>query len=62
MSAATSAKADQDLLKIIANERARMAMPAWKDYLSDEEQREVLRDIRSLAQFHHPFTPPPPSP
>jgi mono/diheme cytochrome c family protein len=60
VSAATSAKSDKDLLKIIANGRARTAMPAWKDQLSDQEQREVLRYIRSLVQFHHPLTPPPP--
>lgn len=62
VSAATSAKSDKDLLKVIANGRARTAMPAWKDELSDEEQREVLRYIRSLVQFHHPLTPPPPNP
>lgn len=62
VSAATSAKSDKDLLKIIANGRARTAMPPWKDELSDEEQREVLRYIRSLVQFHHPVTPPPPGP
>lgn len=62
ISAATSAKSDKDLLKIIANGRPRTAMPAWKDELSEEEQREVLRYIRSLVQFHHPLTPPPPAP
>lgn len=62
ISAATSAKSDKDLLKIIANGRPRTAMPAWKDELSEEEQREVLRYIRSLVQFHHPLTPPPPVP
>lgn len=60
VSAATSAKSDKDLLKIIANGRARTAMPGWKDQLSDEEQREVLRYIRSLVQFYHPLTAPPP--
>ena len=62
VSAATSAKSDKDLLKVIANGRARTAMPAWRDRHSDEEQREVLRYIRSLVQFHHPLTPPPPNP
>ncbi len=62
ISAATSAKSDKDLLKIIANGRPRTAMPAWKDELSEEEQREVLRYIRSLVQFHRPLTPPPPVP
>src|SRR5215208_1839768 len=62
VSAATSAKSDKDLLKIIANGRPRTAMPAWKDRLSEEDQREVLRYIRSLVQFHRSLTPPPPSP
>lgn len=61
ISAATSAKSDKDLLKIIANGRARTAMPAWKDELSEEDQQEVLRYIRSLVQFHHSLTPPPPA-
>jgi mono/diheme cytochrome c family protein len=61
VSAATSAKSDKDLLKIIANGRPRTAMPAWKDQLSEEAQRDVLRYIRSLVQFHQSLTPPPPS-
>jgi mono/diheme cytochrome c family protein len=62
VSAATSAKSDRDLLKVIAQGRPRTAMPAWKDRLSDEEQREVLRYIRSLVHFHQPGTPPPATP
>lgn len=62
VSAATSAKSDKDLLKIIANGRPRTAMPAWKDELTEEEQREVLRYIRSLVRFHRPLTPSPPTP
>lgn len=62
VSAATSAKSDQDLLKIIANGRPRTAMPAWKDQLSDEEQRQVLAYIRSLVRFSRSLTPPPPAP
>ena len=50
-----------ELLKIIDQGRPRTAMPAWKDRLSDEEQREVLRYIRSLVHFHQPATPPPPA-
>ena len=61
VSAATSSKSDKDLLKIIANGRPRTAMPAWKDRLSEEDQREVLRYIRSLVQFHRSMTPPPPA-
>lgn len=60
VSAATAAKPDKDLLKIIANGRPRTAMPAWKDELSDDEQRAVLRYIRSLVRFHQSATPPPP--
>ncbi len=62
VSAATSAKSDKDLLKIIANGRPRTAMPAWKGELSDEEQEAVLRYIRSLIHFHQSATPPPPVP
>jgi mono/diheme cytochrome c family protein len=61
VSAATSAKSDKDLLKIIANGRPRTAMPAWKDRLSEEDQRGVLRYIRSLVRFHHSMTPAPPA-
>jgi mono/diheme cytochrome c family protein len=62
ISAQTSAKTDQDLLKIIANGRPRTAMPAWKDRLSDDEQRAVLAYIRSLVRFTPSATPPPPAP
>ena len=62
VSAAISAKSDQDLLKIIANGRPRTGMPAWKDELSNEEQRNVLVYIRSLVRFNRPLTPPPPTP
>lgn len=61
VSAATSAKSDQDLLKIIANGRPRTAMPAWRDVLSEEECRQVLHYIRSLVSFSHSSTPSPPS-
>jgi len=62
VSAATSAKSDKDLLKIIANGRPRTAMPAWKDQLSEEDQQAVLQYIRSLVRFTRPLTPPPPAP
>lgn len=62
ISAATSAKSDQDLLKIIANGRPRTAMPAWKDELSEEEQEAVLTYIRSLVRFNRSLTPPAPVP
>jgi mono/diheme cytochrome c family protein len=62
ISAATSAKSDEDLLKIIAKGRPRTAMPAWKDELSDEDQRNVLAYIRSLVRFSRSLTPPPPTP
>jgi mono/diheme cytochrome c family protein len=62
VSAAISAKSDRDLLKVIANGRARTAMPAWKDQLSEEDQHAVLRYIRSLIRFTRPLNPPPPVP
>lgn len=62
ISAQTSAKSDQDLLKIIANGRPRTAMEGWKDRLSDDEQRAALAYIRSLVRFTRSATPPPPSP
>jgi mono/diheme cytochrome c family protein len=61
ISAYTSAKSDQDLLKIIANGRPHTAMEGWKDRLSDEDQRAVLAYIRSLVRFNRPATPPPPA-
>ena len=59
VSAATSAKSDEDLLKIIANGRPRTAMQAWKDELSEEDQRNVVAYIRSLVRFSDSLTPPP---
>lgn len=61
ISAQTSAKSDQDLLKIIANGKRRTAMPAWKDRLSEQEQLAVLAYIRSMIHFTRSATPPPPS-
>lgn len=62
VSAATSAKSDKDLLKVIANGRPRTAMPAWKDQLSEEDQQAVLQYLRSLVRFTRPLTPLPPAP
>lgn len=62
ISAHTSAKTDQDLLKIIANGRPRTAMEGWKDRLSDDQQLAVLAYIRSLVRFSRSATPPPPAP
>jgi mono/diheme cytochrome c family protein len=62
ISAQTSAKSDQDLLKIIANGRPRTAMAGWNERLSDDEQRAVLAYIRSLVRFTRSATPPPPAP
>jgi mono/diheme cytochrome c family protein len=62
VSAQTSAKSDQELLKIIANGKPRTAMTGWNERLSDEEQRAVLAYIRSLVQFTRSATPPPPAP
>lgn len=61
VSAGTSVKSDQDLLKIIANGKPRTAMRGWKDILTDEEQREVLQHIRTLVRFYRPLTTPPPT-
>jgi mono/diheme cytochrome c family protein len=62
VSAHTSAKSDQELLKIIANGRPRTAMPAWKDHLSEDEQQAVLAHIRSLVKFTRSATPTLPAP
>ncbi|HLZ35073.1 MAG TPA: cytochrome c [Nitrospira sp.] len=62
ISAQTSARTDQDLLKIIANGRPRTAMEGWKDRLSDDEQHAVLAYLRSLVRFTKSATPPPPAP
>jgi mono/diheme cytochrome c family protein len=62
ISAQTSAKSDQDLLKIIANGRPRTSMEGWSVRLSEEEQRAVLAYLRSLVQFTRSATPPPPQP
>lgn len=61
VSALTSAKTDQDLLKIIANGRPRTAMPGWNDRLSEEEQRAALAYIRSLVRFSRSSATPPPT-
>jgi mono/diheme cytochrome c family protein len=60
ISAQTSAKSDQELLKIIANGRPRTAMPGWNEQLSRDEQQAVLAYIRSLIKFTGSATPAPP--
>lgn len=62
VSAQTSAKSDQELLRVIGNGRPRTAMTGWNERLSDEEQRAVLAYIRSLVRFTRSATPPPPAP
>lgn len=62
VSAQTSAKSDQELLKIIAKGRPRTAMTGWEDRLSPEDQSAVLAYIRSLVKFTRSATPPPPQP
>lgn len=62
VSAATSAKSDKELLKIIANGKPHTAMPSWDGTLSAEDQEAVLRYIRSLVRFSRPQTPSPPTP
>src|SRR5262245_32726487 len=62
ISAQTSAKSDQELLKTIAKGRPRTAMVGWEDRLSPEDQAAVLAYIRSLVKFTRSATPPPPQP
>jgi mono/diheme cytochrome c family protein len=62
ISAQTSAKSDQELLKIISKGRPRTAMAGWADRLSPEEQAAVLSYIRSLVKFTPSATPLPPEP
>src|SRR5262245_7178576 len=47
ISAQTSAKSDQELLKIIAKGRPRTAMEGWENQLRPEDQVTVLAYIRS---------------
>jgi mono/diheme cytochrome c family protein len=51
ISAATSAKTDKELLRIIAQGKSRTAMPAWQDVLPADDQQAVLQYIRSLIRF-----------
>lgn len=51
VSAATSAKTDEELLATIAQGVPRTPMEGWGDQLSDDEQRDVLAYIRSLVHF-----------
>ena len=62
ISAQTSAKSDQELLRIIDKGRPRTAMAGWADRLSPEEQGAVLAYIRSLVKFTRSATPLPPQP
>ena len=60
ISAQTSAKSDQDLLKIIAKGKPRTAMTGWEERLSPDDQAAVLAYIRSMVKFTRSATPPPP--
>ena len=62
ISAQTSVKSDQELLKIIAEGKPRTAMTGWEERLSSEDQAAVLAYIRSLVKFTRSATPPPPLP
>lgn len=62
ISAQTSARSDQDLLKIIAKGKPRTAMTGWEERLSAEDQAAVLAYIRSMVKFTRSATPPPPQP
>jgi cytochrome c oxidase cbb3-type subunit 3 len=59
ISAATSVKSDKELLALIANGKPRTSMPAWKDRLTEAQQRDVLAYLRSLVRFYKPGTPAP---
>ncbi|HET8580501.1 MAG TPA: cytochrome c [Nitrospiraceae bacterium] len=61
VSAGTSVKSDADLLAVIANGKPRTAMPAWKDLLTEEQQRNVLAYIRTLVHFYKPPVQMPPN-
>ena len=61
VSAATSVKSDEELLRIITNGVPRTAMQGWKHRLSEQDHIDVLAFIRSLVHFQEPsLTPPPP--
>lgn len=61
VSAATSSKTDEELLKIITRGIPRTAMHGWEKELSEDDRRNVLAFIRSLVSFQDPAqTPPPP--
>ena len=62
ISAQTSAKSDQDLLRIIAKGKPRTAMTGWEERLSADDQAAVLAYIRSMVKFTRSATPPPPQP
>ena len=62
ISAQTSAKSDQELLKIIAKGKPRTAMAGWEERLSSEEQAAVLAYIRSMVKFTRSVTPAAPHP
>ena len=51
VSAATSAKTDAELLKIIAEGVPRTAMSGWSHQLSADERRNILAYIRTLVHF-----------
>src|SRR6187431_3210624 len=62
ISAQTSAKSDQELLKIIAKGKPRTAMTGWEERLSHDDQAAVLAYIRSMVKFTRSATPAPPQP
>ncbi len=51
VSAATSAKTDDELLAIITQGVPRTAMKGWKGQLSLDDRRNVLAYVRSLVHF-----------
>ena len=62
ITAGISVKSDKELLNVISNGKPRTAMPAWKDLLTEQQQRDVLAYIRKLIRFYpKPLTPGPPN-
>jgi len=51
VSAATSAKTDEELLAILSRGVPRTAMRGWSDQLSNYERLAVLAFVRSLVHF-----------
>ena len=58
VSAATSAKTDEELFAVITRGVPRTAMPGWEKELSEDDRKNVLAFIRSLVHFQEPIQTP----